>query len=291
MFPLLESIKRHRRSKFVPDFIFKGVLHPIDEFNSLNEGGNSDPYQDSDKIHRDHSSSVNKYVRDYTSAHHYDINKALLKIHKMHSDLESGGDKEYFDERRKHHRIENQDTYNTIEHLTSHINSQSKIRYPFYVYTAVKFDVAKDFLQNGNGVILKYHHPAFTSTSTRFDETPMFAKNFIYTTGMVEDSPFTKLQCKGDVDALLAVEENTKSGVNTLGISISHILRIKIPNHGKAISVKMSSEHHDEDEILIQRNLDINIHGHPEVILVHGHSRKFYFIWDAEYVGHTMMDV
>lgn len=290
MFPLLESITKHHNHKFVSNFIFMGIATPNDG-KPLNESEKAYPFQNINAIHRDHSASVSKHLRHYTSASHYDINKALLKVHKMHADLKTGGDKEYFDERRKHHREENRDSYETIEHVTEQIDSEAKIRYPFYVFTAVKFDVFQDFLKHGDGVKLKYHHPAFTSTSTNFDETRSFVKNFNYSLYMVGDSPFANFNCTGDVDALIAAEELTKAGNNSLGIRISHILRIQIPKHGKAISVRLSSEHHDEDEILIQRNLDIIIHGSPEVILRSGYSRQFYFIWDAEYVGHTMMEV
>ena len=284
MFPLLESITKRHNHKFLSNFIFTGVVNPRNSKDALNEDRENYVHQDSDEIHQDHTSPMNKHVSDYTSTHHYDINKTLINSYLT----QHGGDQDS----KKQHKKDNHATYTAIDHLTSHIDKHSNIKYPFYVYTAVKFDVARTFLEHGDGSILTYHHPAFTSASTKIQQTTYFARNFIYTTNMVQNSPFSKLHCTGAAaSALLDLEEKTKQGINTHGIAVGHVLRIKMPNHGKAISVKSSTEHKDEDEILIQRNLDIKIHGHPVVVKSNEHSRKFYFIWDAEYVGHTMMDV
>jgi hypothetical protein len=150
------------------------------------------------------------------------------------------------------------DEHNTIKHLDSMLNGK-KTTEDTHVFTGLKSSPTKHF-KKVKGVVptvANVHLPAYTSTSTSLRT----AKGF------------------SELDSNFKDENHGIDGVN------KHVLKIHMPKGTHAMSVKEHSFVPEENEIMLHRGHDIEIHHKPEKI---GEDT---YLWHAKIVGHSPADL
>lgn len=151
----------------------------------------------------------------------------------------------------------------TIGHLDNLLGRQSTTE-DMHVYTGLKGSPTKHFKKVGGKVPDKalVNLPAFTSTSTSIKSARGFAEN----TSHPNDDRHG-IQYPDD-------EHGAK-----------HILKIHVPKGSHAMSIKGASFAPEENEILMHRGHQVEIHGTPE------HLSSNTYLWHAKVVGHKVVDV
>lgn len=107
------------------------------------------------------------------------------------------------------------------------------------------------------------HLPHYTSTSTNYHEALSFASPF------VSSRPPENLA-------------NSNQGAFPSSDRVKHVLKISVPKGTKAVSMRPISEHPTEDEILLHRGHNIEIHPHPTFDPEHNA-----YVWHSKIVSHT----
>lgn len=131
-----------------------------------------------------------------------------------------------------------------------------------HVYTGLKDSPAKHFTGEGSA---KVHLPAYTSTSTQY----RIAKNF--TSG----KPISKEHLEKHSPINSDYKKNTKRS------TADHVLKIHLPKGTKAGSVKHFATFEKENEILLHRGHNIEIHPHPTI------DKDGTHVWHARIISHT----
>ena len=197
---------------------------------------------------------------------HDDLHTKSAPTHKeLLSDHEDEAIKDYTDESRglngmlhkhaKGHDIttsSNIDNKKTVSHLDSALNKH-KTDKDMTVYTGLKDSPAKHFKTGKVEEHTTVHLPAFTSTST----SPKTAIGFSEGTSNFKD------------------ENHGLEGVN------NHILKIHVPKGTHAMSVKGHSFVPEENEVLLHRGHNLQIHRKPTTLA------DGTIMWHAKVVGHN----
>jgi hypothetical protein len=110
------------------------------------------------------------------------------------------------------------------------------------------------------------HLPHFTSTSTNFGQA----------------KEFTSLDNDSHPPENLA---NANQGVYP-GDKVGHVLKIEVPKGTKAVSMRDISKHPNEDEILLHRGHNLEIHPHPTF-----DPGSNVFVWHSKIVGHNPQEI
>ena len=134
-----------------------------------------------------------------------------------------------------------------------------------HVFTGLKDSPAKHFVGLKSGETAKVHLPAYTSTSTRYK----IASNFTHA------RPAT--QAERQTHTPLNSDHKDYKKYKTL----EHVLKIHLPKGTKAGSIRHFASHDTEDEILLHRGHNIEIHPHPTVDEFGNHT------WHARIISHT----
>jgi hypothetical protein len=142
-------------------------------------------------------------------------------------------------------------------HLIGAMLDNHKTKAPIHVYTGVKHSPVTHFQgDNEHSEHATVHLPAFTSTSTSLQ----VAKGFAGKTTHPDDH---------------------KHGVDSApGNGANHILRIHVPEGSHAASIRHVALLQEENEVLLHRGHNLEIHKTPEKI---GSST---YLWHAKLVSH-----
>jgi len=144
--------------------------------------------------------------------------------------------------------------HDQVSNLSSALDKQ-KTKKPADVYTGVPYSPAKHFHQV-DGKTPQHtivHLPAFTSTSTSRRKAAEFARSTRH---------------KNDKNH--GIKEETR-----------HVIKIHVPAGSSAASVRDESQMEHEQEVLLNRGHNIQIHHEPEDI---GHNTM---LWHAKVISHT----
>ena len=134
----------------------------------------------------------------------------------------------------------------TYSHEVTKVIAKHKTPYDFTVFSGLSPQHAER-LKNRNSPS-SFHHPAFLSTSTDYEQAVKY-------TGPAKSK-----------------EEK-------------HVLRLHIPKGTQAGSIRHISQYRKENEILLNRGHDLEIH-HEPTIINHPKEGKIH-IWNAKVIGHN----
>ena len=156
-----------------------------------------------------------------------------------------------------HHKTEIEDSFNKKQHerglAYSHeltkVVEKHKTPHDFTLFTGISQEHADSLKLKGRNEPSKFHHPGFISTSTDYKQ----ALNF---TGGPPKSG----------------EEN-------------HVIRLEVPKGTQGGSIRHVSSYRKENEVLLNRGHDLEIH-HEPTIIDHPKGGKVH-IWHAKVVGHN----
>jgi hypothetical protein len=255
--PLISSIfQKEEKTPKKPPTTAEEQIHAHYEYEEY-------PIHDANKV-KDSKEAVKEYTSDST-----DINRSLFNHHKT-----GQHPKDYDDYVGKHRQmfVPSGNIYHVHDHIKrlDDVMNNHKIAKDTHVFTGVSRPPMEHFKGKTNKPV-KVHFPAYTSTSTNFDVTPNFSKN---AKSADEHKPL-------NTDAKKPKNGQTK-----------HILKIHVPKGTPGGSVRHLSpyqepENHsfEENEILLHRGLDMEIHHQPTLVNhpEHGHLT----VWHARVVGHN----
>ena len=139
---------------------------------------------------------------------------------------------------------------------------KSKLDRDTHVYTGLKDSPAKHFGSTGTA---KVHLPAYTSTTTKYK----IAKHFTVAKPISKEHLEKHSQINSDYN------KDTKKS------TVDHVLKIHLPKGTKAGSVKHFAEYPSENEILLHRGHNIEIHPHPTI------DKDGTHVWHARIISHT----
>lgn len=200
-----------------------------------------------DKIHEDNKLPEDVHVKKYTLGSK-NYNKDLRELHVGN-------------------KITDTNRKNTLTGIDKVLN-KSSIKHDTHVYTGVTRSPAKEFsstkaVLNKDGNVL-LHLPTYTSTTTHASTAREFSKAI----------------------PAMSKEEQKKHTPANIGATVpekdvKHIIKIHLPKGTKAGSVRDQAEYEDEQEVLLHRGHNIEIHKHPTVLKDGTH------IWHAKVISHT----
>lgn len=124
--------------------------------------------------------------------------------------------------------------------------------------------------ENVNTDTTKIHIPSFRSTSSNFQEAAKFAYH---------TKAANKEKHSADNKDAPNLNKNSIGGIDP--DSVKHILKIHVTKGTKAGSTKHFSEHPSENEILLARGHNMEIHRNPTILKNGTH------IWHAKIVDHS----
>ena len=211
-----------------------------------------------DKIHNEHKvKDKNKGLRDYTYDS-TDINRSLFRHHqtgehpKTYSDFRGELGYKY-------------NKYNSHEHIkrVDKVLNKHKITKDTHVFSGLSRPPMDHFKGKTNKPA-KVHFPAYTSTTTNFNQSLNFTENGARKA--VDHTPLNQ-------DAPKSKTGNTR-----------HVLKIHVPKGTPGGSVRHLTHYDNENEILLHRGMNMEIHHQPTVIdhPYHGHVT----VWHARIIEH-----
>lgn len=144
----------------------------------------------------------------------------------------------------------------TINNNKKHIKdlddvlNKSKIHADTHVFTGLPHSPEKHFKEMNakKGESITIHHPAYLSTTTDYDTAKFFA---------------------------------SRPGTNKAGTGEKHVLKIHLPQGTKGGSIKHLASFPEENEVLLHRGHNIEIHPHPTI------DKDGTHVWHAKVVSHT----
>lgn len=141
------------------------------------------------------------------------------------------------------------DSKKHIKALDDVLNN-SKINHDTHVFTGLPHSPEKHFkdMNAKKGQSITIHHPAYMSTSTSYETAKFFASK---------------------------PSEVTKPGAE------KHVLKLHLPQGTKGGSIRHLATFKDENEILLHRGHNIEIHPHPTI------DKDGTHVWHAKVVSHT----
>jgi hypothetical protein len=220
-------------------------------------------YGNEEKIHAAHPiEDQDKGIRDYTYDS-TDINRSLFRHHQT-----GEHPRDYKDFRGElgiaYSPSGNQ--YNAHEHIqrVDKVLDKHKIKQDTHVFSGLSRPPTEHFKGNTNKPV-KVHFPAYTSTTTDFDKSLQFTENGAKKA--VDHTPLNQ-------DAPKSTKGKTR-----------HVLKIRVPKGTPGGSVRNIAHYKSENEILLHRGMDMEIHHQPTVMNhpEHGHIT----VWHARVVGHN----
>jgi hypothetical protein len=248
--PILSSaIHKEEKAPKGPPTTADEQIYPHYEFEEY-------PIHDANKV-KDAKDAVSEYTSDST-----DINRSLFAHHKT-----GQHPKDYDDYVGKHRQmfVPSGNIYHVHDHIKrlDDVMNKHKIAKDTHVFTGLSRPPMEHFKGNPNKNA-KVHFPAYTSTSTNFHITPEFCKS---TKSADEHKPL-------NTDARKPKNGQTK-----------HILKIHVPKGTPGGSIRHISRYEDENEILLHRGMDMEIHHQPTLVNhpEYGHLT----VWHARVVGHN----
>lgn len=207
------------------------------------------------KIHADNKVSDNSHVRSYTGAGAYDLNRGLHHHYRQSIGIHNSHTSNNIDKLLEHDK-------KTIKSIDEHLNKHT-IKKDIHVFTGLPHSPVHAFRQQNakKGESIKVHLPAYTSTTTDYHTAVGFAN---------QDKTDVKHHSPINTDAPKIINKEAK-----------HILKLHLPKGTKGGSVRHISSHADEDEILLHRGHNIEIHPHPTV------DKNGAHVWHARIISHT----
>lgn len=149
-----------------------------------------------------------------------------------------------------------------------------------HVFTGLPQGPHELFKRHGieKGENLKVHLPAYTSTSTEYSRAKKFASD-----GYDRSNKFgDHMPVDHSVhEPLNELNEKQLKKIKSNSIDQKHVLKIHLPKGTKAGSVKHFSQYSHENEILLHRGHNLEIHHRPTVDPDGTH------IWHARIIGHS----
>lgn len=158
---------------------------------------------------------------------------------------------------------------NIINNAKSHVKalddvlSNTKIHSDTHVFTGLPHSPAQHFetMKAKKGESITLHHPAFMSTSTSYEVAKDFAR---------QDHPIDGKKHKP-----------TEGSEGIPGGKVRHVLKLHLPQGTRAGSVRNQASFRNENEVLLHRGHNIEIHPHPTIDTDGTH------VWHAKVVSHT----
>lgn len=161
----------------------------------------------------------------------------------------------------EHHKLYDPDKKD-IKLIDAHLDKHT-IKKDIHVFTGLPHSPVHAFRQQNakKGESIKVHLPAYTSTSTDYKTAYKFAKY---------DENDTEHHSPINTDAPKKIENKEK-----------HILKLHVPAGTKGGSVRDQSALSNENEVLLHRGHNIEIHPHPTV------NKDGTHVWHARIISHT----
>lgn len=153
----------------------------------------------------------------------------------------------------KHKSLNAASNYKSHADLLTAAMDKQKTKSPLNVYTGVLKSPAEHFTHDKPVTV---HLPAFTSTSTSRAASTQFAKSTTH-------------------------KNDANHGIDSTDHDAKHIIKIHLPVGTSAASVRSHSNIQEENEILLNRGHNIEIHHKPE------HIGNNIWQWNAHVVSHT----
>jgi hypothetical protein len=202
--------------------------------------------KDENKIHSDNKTKENNALFRYTEGSRI-VNKSLYNLHA------------------KKQKPSNADH---IKQIDQALNSE-KIKHDTHVFTGLSRDPREHWSKNNKNKPVVVHHPAYISTSTKYSEAHFFAEPDLNDHHSEEHhKPLNHDAPKLDKDSM-----------------VQHVLKIHVPAGTHGGSVSHQSEHPHENEILLHRGHDIEIHHQPTIHPDGTH------VWHGRIVNHNPKQV
>lgn len=202
--------------------------------------------REEDKIHEENEIPEHKSVFKYTEGSKA-INKTLHNIH-------TGG-KEIVDRQ-------------NIRELDG-VLDKHKIKHDTHVFTGMRRDPRTFWEGKDRSKPITTHHPAYISTSTNFKEAHLFAEPDSNDNHSEDHhKPLNHDAPKLDKDSI-----------------IEHVMKLHLPAGTRAGSIRDQSDHPHENEVLVHRGHDIEIHPRPTIHPDGTH------VWHARVVGHNPIKI
>jgi hypothetical protein len=159
--------------------------------------------------------------------------------------------------------------FNEDEHIRDidKVLNKHKISHDTHVFSGLKESPEKHFAkQKTRNQTVQVHFPAYTSTTTNFDLSTKFADN--------KSVPNNDKHPPLNKDSVKSNDGETK-----------HIIKLHVPKGTPGGSIRHISPHDDEDEVMLHRGLNVEIHHQPTMINhpKHGHLT----VWHARVIGHN----
>lgn len=214
-------------------------------------------------------------ARDQISAHSKQAEKDIHDTNKLKDDK---------DQNLMYHSTE---SYQTNSTLHSHANgkkvysqqvngldkimSKARIRKDTHVFTGIQYSPEKFFKKKNRGETATTHLPAFTSTTTDFNQAIGFG-----------------FKMPHDLNKHPAANNDAPPFPDGKMRSAHHVLKLHVPAGTPGGSIRHLAEYQDENEVLLHRGLNIEIHPHPTI--THHPERGHVVVWHARVVGHDPKD-
>lgn len=149
------------------------------------------------------------------------------------------------------------DSHLTSKHLDTALDKH-KTTEDAHVYTGIKYSPSRHFKRGAK--VASVHLPAYTSTSSSFHSAREFSEDTIH-------------------------PNDDNHGIHHEDGVAKHVLKIHVPKGTKAMSLKKHSFCPDENEVLLHRGHNLEIHHTPE------HVGKNTYLWHAKIVSHKPNDL
>lgn len=213
-----------------------------------------DSDHDEEKIHKNNEVSYNSDISEHYSVDSGPLNKYL------HNRYNKEDKDEEFDNYAK----------SIDKHLDKH-----KTKHDFYVYTGLSRPPHK-FFEGHDKDTVTFHHPAYLSTSTNFRKASEFAR-IRNEKEDIADSEKHKLRNEDPGNKYIT------------SIPTRHVLKLHVPKGTKGGSIREQASYRDENEVLLHRGHNIEIHRHPSIS--YGHKGLRFAVWHGKIVGHDKEDL
>jgi hypothetical protein len=214
-------------------------------------------------------------ARDQIAAHSKQAEKNIHNSNKLKDDR---------DESLLNHSIRSLFTNSTLyDHANGHkvysqqvnnidkIMSKARISNNTHVFTGIKFSPDKFFKKKGSGEMATTHLPAFTSTTTDFNQAIPFGYKLTH-----------------DMNKHPAANRDEPQSPDGKIRSAHHVLKLLVPAGTPGGSIRHLAQYNNENEILLHRGLNVEVHPHPTII--HHHEHGHVVVWHARVVGHDPKD-
>ena len=151
------------------------------------------------------------------------------------------------------------------------IMSKARIRKDTHVFTGIKYSPEKFFKKKDRGETATTHLPAYTSTTTDFNQAVKFG-----------------FKLPHDMNKHPAANSDAPAFADGKMRSAHHVLKLHVPAGTPGGSIRHLAEYQDENEVLLHRGLNVEIHPHPTI--THHPEHGHVVVWHGRVVGHDPKD-